>query len=1504
MLRWRRLTVAVVLVLGAVTTNLVLGSGSPSSAVVADGVTQRVSVIDQTNAQAPDSSYQSQISADGTQVAFVSQDDLTPIVNKTCSADVYVRNLKTGRTYQVSLGGTEQTNASGTYSVPDSAPTDAFTTSCGGSSVSHYPSLSADGRYVSFATNATNVVARPDQYRYVIVICNRDPDHDGVFDEMQPPNADGVVFPDYRCYKVANVQNPIGDSADFGIDGWPHLSADGLTVVWSEKVDLTCGAECIDPRNVVSVARLSTTGDQIRTPVVATPVPRTVGQEFADQQQPQVSGDGQTVVLQSKVQTTQLLESTIDPAGVPGPTRRVDYSDTKAGTFLGDAKTIVEHPVLSGDGSVMVFDAHRDLGGDLFSPRAYATKPPASGSERISVEISKPFDGTGTGSGYYPSVSSDGRYVAFVTDSPSVHEGIPPPLVPNEPDNCLGFTVSKDHTFCQVVARDLPVDAAQPAANATLSSRPAQLVSGANVNDCGASSGEVCDGNYNSETLPTLSADGGRVAFDSDASDLVPDDTNTTGEEGSLPARDAFVRTWTPSLLGNALDFGNVAVGTSETLPLTLTADGFGPQRIDDLVFSPSAADGFSIDKTGCAGQVLHETESCTVQVTFAPLLAQNSFAIVQVVHTTGTVQTTSDVVIETGGTPTSVTGNGTAVVNPPPVTSPPIVRTSVGDPSAGNPTGEAPRGGEQSQVSSDGNYDVFVAKDNLAQPTSNKFQNVFVRNLKTNDTVQISLAGRFPATATPDPAVGITPEGGAPNGDSSEPTISGDGRIVAFVTAATDIVPTIHPGTGFVTTTTVVCDRDPDGDGRFDEPQAGSTVPDYRCFYVFSETQSNSLATVSHPDLAADGNHLVYVQGRDAGDQADIVSLSHPAGGPLVPTPSEPVPYVDPAFTDATQSRPVVSNVGIGGNLNVVRVVFVAHQGTVTGILASDLGAIPPVTRRLDRVPGSSTDFIGTSSTAELDNPSITDNGAKVAFDFSRPVDSGIGEVYLTSVAGNAVTTQRIAPDTSVPAARTERAADPALSGDGRYLSFVTDNPFYGNGHALAPDTSCLNYSSDLHDPVEDDSCQIVARDLVVDAQRATAGSDLAPDELVTLSGQIDSNGTIDCGSRRVTLEGRCGGNATSLNPSMDRIGDQVGVDSWANDLVQGDTNTVRSNGTLIEGIDAFVRTFLPTISTGPLDFGNVQVGTSSQRPLTLSIVGFGPYPLGTVTVGGSNGGDYAVGPGTCQVPGQLLHRDESCTVSITFTPAATGNRVGTVTVTTPRNPVDAQIPVRGKGTKPPHPPPHPRPQFAASPNPLNFGRDLPLNTPGLVKGITVRNSGTGPLVIASITVTDTTVPNARNDYVVDPHTCGSAVPAGGRCTVRVTWIGRAVGARRALVRFVDNAGGGQQTVGLIGTVPRPEVQSNPTVSSPGRVILVTGSGFAPRRLVDITLAAAGSTASVKADARGRISASMVIFPNITIGPGTIIAHTHNVNATMTAQAPFLVMLGSLESPRLTMRH
>jgi phosphodiesterase/alkaline phosphatase D-like protein len=252
-------------------------------------------------------------------------------------------------------------------------------------------------------------------------------------------------------------------------------------------------------------------------------------------------------------------------------------------------------------------------------------------------------------------------------------------------------------------------------------------------------------------------------------------------------------------------------------------------------------------------------------------------------------------------------------------------------------------------------------------------------------------------------------------------------------------------------------------------------------------------------------------------------------------------------------------------------------------------------------------------------------------------------------------------------------------------------------------------------------------------------------------------------------------------------------------------------------------------TLSPTSLAFGNQLVATSSAaKAITLTNSGTAALTLTSITFTGTNSGDFSQ-TNNC---GTSLAAGANCAISVTFKPAATGARSGTLTIAdnAPNSPQTAAL--TGTGTAP---------AVTLSPTSLAFGNQL-VGTSSTAKAITLTNGGTAALTLTSITITGVN----SGDYS-RTTTCGSSLAAGANCSISVTFTPTATGARSASVTITDNAVNSPQAVALTGTGTAPAVTLSPTSvafavtklgsTSAGTAVTLTNSGTGALSITSITI-------------------------------------------------------------------
>jgi uncharacterized protein YjdB len=154
------------------------------------------------------------------------------------------------------------------------------------------------------------------------------------------------------------------------------------------------------------------------------------------------------------------------------------------------------------------------------------------------------------------------------------------------------------------------------------------------------------------------------------------------------------------------------------------------------------------------------------------------------------------------------------------------------------------------------------------------------------------------------------------------------------------------------------------------------------------------------------------------------------------------------------------------------------------------------------------------------------------------------------------------------------------------------------------------------------------------------------------------------------------------------------------------------------------------------------------------------------------------------------------ACTISVTFTPTASGNRGGLITVTDNATGSPHKASLAGVGAATPA-------TATVSPSSLVFASQ-PVHVASAAQTVTLTNSGSAQLNISTIVAT--------GDFS-QTNNCSSVLPGSTACSVSVTFTPTAAGSRTGTLTFTDSATNSPQAVSLSGTgVLAPLVTLAPT--------------------------------------------------------------------------------------------
>jgi hypothetical protein len=229
------------------------------------------------------------------------------------------------------------------------------------------------------------------------------------------------------------------------------------------------------------------------------------------------------------------------------------------------------------------------------------------------------------------------------------------------------------------------------------------------------------------------------------------------------------------------------------------------------------------------------------------------------------------------------------------------------------------------------------------------------------------------------------------------------------------------------------------------------------------------------------------------------------------------------------------------------------------------------------------------------------------------------------------------------------------------------------------------------------------------------------------------------------------------------------------------GSPRTITLTGTVVNPVPA--ATVYPT----GLSFASQNVGTTSAAQ-TFSVTNTGGANLVITTLTLSNTTDFLISADGCS--GQTVAAGNDCVVSVEFKPSTGGTRTGTISIPDNATGSPQTVSLTGAGTG--------TPVATLESSTIAFGNQN-VNTSSSQQSVTLENTGTGTLNIASIVLGGT---NASS--FSESSTCGTTLAAGSSCSISATFTPTTTGALSAAITITDNSNGtagSTQTVMLSGT-------------------------------------------------------------------------------------------------------
>lgn len=267
--------------------------------------------------------------------------------------------------------------------------------------------------------------------------------------------------------------------------------------------------------------------------------------------------------------------------------------------------------------------------------------------------------------------------------------------------------------------------------------------------------------------------------------------------------------------------------------------------------------------------------------------------------------------------------------------------------------------------------------------------------------------------------------------------------------------------------------------------------------------------------------------------------------------------------------------------------------------------------------------------------------------------------------------------------------------------------------------------------------------------------------------------------------------------------------------------------------------------LSPSSISFGDLAVGQSSTKTVTLTNTGSGILMISGISVAGT--GFTASGP---HLP-IALSAGQSTTISVVFKPTAGASDTGTITITSNALEPTMDVSLSGTGTT--------TAVLNASASSVAFGT-VSVGSE-VTKTVQLANAGTGSVTISGMTVSGTGV-----------SVTGLAVPAnlgaGQDANLTITYKPNAAGTLSGKVSIASNASDPSLVVDLSGTAttaPSSALTATPSSITFGNVVVGTESSQTIRLANSGT---ASVTVSSLAPSVSTVSVSGITVP-LTLAPG-----------------------------------
>jgi hypothetical protein len=319
-------------------------------------------------------------------------------------------------------------------------------------------------------------------------------------------------------------------------------------------------------------------------------------------------------------------------------------------------------------------------------------------------------------------------------------------------------------------------------------------------------------------------------------------------------------------------------------------------------------------------------------------------------------------------------------------------------------------------------------------------------------------------------------------------------------------------------------------------------------------------------------------------------------------------------------------------------------------------------------------------------------------------------------------------------------------------------------------------------------------------------------------------------------------------------------------------------------------------TLSSTNVAFINPQVVGSPSNPISVTLTNNSIHPLtfpgSGISVTGQNATDFKI-TNTC---GATVAPGASCTISVIFTPTASGPRTGQINIQESADPAPLVILLTGTAIQP---------QVSASATLVSFSPQI-VGTTSTSQIVTLTNPGTSQLTISGVS-TDSV------EYPLQSSCAGSLQP-NQQCTITIQFAPTAAGSRPATLQIHTNASnvsGGLLSISLTGTgiagTPGATVSATSlnfgtliTNTSSTKTLTLTSTGTTQLSITGMAITGANPTSFSQSNACGSsLQPSQQCTITVVFRPTSAGALSANLQITTNAGVITVALSGAGENPK-----